>query len=277
MAKKSARKMFSTARHGAPIRLADHDPGDTRGVKKGKFRAAPERYGKELLDLQERLHAESARAVLIVLQGLDTSGKDGTVRHVMRAMNPQGVHVRSFKAPSAEELRHHFLWRFKREIPQPGEITIFNRSYYEDVLVARVKELTSPDVINARYAQINAFEAALARSHVTLVKIYLHISKDEQQNRLMERLDTPEKRYKFSQNDIKERAHWDAYLEAFEVLLSRCTTAQAPWYVVPSDDKDFRNWAIARILLETLREMDPKVPLPKLDLAGLKKELKASA
>ena len=273
MAKRSVRDMLKAHAWKGQVSLADVDPGDHLGVKRKKIAAASEKYGPELLDLQERLFAEKKQAILIVLQGLDTSGKDGTVRHVMTAMNPQGVHVRPFMAPSATELKHHFLWRFKKEVPQPGHITIFNRSYYEDVLIARVKELAAPEVIESRYEQINRFEAGLVSSNVIPVKICLHISNEEQRQRLLARLNTPEKRWKFSSNDIKERGHWDEYQEAFDVLLTRCSTPVAPWYIVPADDKAFRDWAVSRILLETLRAMNPRVPMPKLNVPSLVRQL----
>ena len=273
MAKRSVRDMLKARAWNSQVSLADVDPGDHLGVKRRKIAAAREKYGPELLDLQERLFAEKKQAILIVLQGLDTSGKDGTVRHVMTAMNPQGVHVRPFMAPSTTELRHNFLWRFKKELPQPGHITIFNRSYYEDVLIARVKELAAPAVIESRYAQINRFEAGLVRTNVIPVKICLHISNEEQRQRLLARLNTPEKRWKFSLNDIKERGHWDEYQEAFNMLLTRCSTPVAPWYIVPADDKPFRDWAVSRILLETLRAMNPRVPMPKLNVPSLVRQL----
>jgi PPK2 family polyphosphate:nucleotide phosphotransferase len=273
MAKRSVRDMLKARAWNKQVSLADVDPGDHLGVKRKNVVAAREKYGPELLDLQERLFAEKKQAILIVLQGLDTSGKDGTVRHVMAAMNPQGVHVRPFMAPNATELRHHFLWRFKKELPGPGHITIFNRSYYEDVLIARVKKLAAADVIESRYAQINRFEAGLVRSNVIPVKICLHISNEEQRQRLLARLNTPEKRWKFSLNDIKERSHWDEYQEAFNMLLTRCSTPVAPWYIVPADDKPFRDWAVSRILLETLRAMNPRVPMPKLNVASLVRQL----
>ena len=273
MAKRSVRDMLKARAWNSQVSLADVDPGDRLGVNRKKIAAASEKYGPELLDLQERLFAEKKQAILIVLQGLDTSGKDGTVRHVMTAMNPQGVHVRPFMAPSTTELRHNFLWRFKKELPQPGHITIFNRSYYEDVLIARVKELAAPEVIESRYAQINRFEAGLVRTNVIPVKICLHISNEEQRQRLLARLNTPEKRWKFSLNDIKERGHWDEYQEAFNMLLTRCSTPVAPWYIVPADDKPFRDWAVSRILLETLRAMNPRVPMPKLNVPSLVRQL----
>ena len=273
MAKRSVRDMLKARAWNRQVSLADVDPGDRLGVSRKKIAATREKYGPELLDLQERLFAEKKQAILIVLQGLDTSGKDGTVRHVMAAMNPQGVHVRPFVAPSASELRHHFLWRFKKELPEPGHITIFNRSYYEDVLIAKVKKLAAADVIESRYQQINRFEAGLVKSNVVPVKICLHISNEEQRQRLLARLNTPEKRWKFSLNDIKERGRWDEYQAAFNVLLTRCSTPVAPWYIVPADDKPFRDWAVSRILLETLRVMNPRVPMPKLNVSSLVRQL----
>ena len=273
MAKRSVRDMLKARAWNRQVSLADVDPGDHLGLKRRKIAAALDKYGPELLDLQERLFAEKKQAILIVLQGLDTSGKDGTVRHVMAAMNPQSVHVRPFMAPSATELRHHFLWRFKKELPEPGHITIFNRSYYEDVLIARVKKLAAPEVIESRSGQINRFEAGLVRSNVIPVKICLHISNEEQRQRLLARLNTPEKRWKFSLNDIKERGLWDEYQEAFNMLLTRCSTPTAPWYIVPADDKPFRDWAVSRILLETLRAMNPRVPMPKLNVPSLIRQL----
>jgi PPK2 family polyphosphate:nucleotide phosphotransferase len=273
LSKRSALDMFKARAWDGRVSLSDVDPSDRHGVKGRKIQTAHEKYGPELLELQERLFAEKRQAVLIVLQGLDTSGKDGTVRHVMTAMNPQGVHIRGFKAPSTVELRHHFLWRFKKEVPEPGHITIFNRSYYEDVLVARVKALATPEVIDSRYEQINRFEAGLVKRHVVPIKICLHISNEEQRQRLLARLNTPEKRWKFSPNDIKERGHWDDYQAAFDLLITRCSTPFAPWYIVPADDKEFRDWAVSRILLETLRGMNPRVPMPKLNVPSLVRQL----
>src|SRR6185312_6840432 len=273
MAKRSVREMLKARAWNRKVSLADVDPGDHLGIKRKKLEAARQKYGQELLDLQERLFAEKKQAILIVLQGLDTSGKDGTVRHVLMETNPQGVHVRAFAAPTPTERDHHFLWRFKRELPRPGHITIFNRSYYEDVLVARVKGLASPKVIESRYAQINRFEAGLVKSHVVPLKICLHISNEEQRQRLLTRLKTPEKRWKFSLNDIRERALWSEYQEAFNTLLTRCSTPAAPWYIVPADSKAFRDWAVSRLLLETLREMNPRIPMPKLNVHSLIRQL----
>jgi PPK2 family polyphosphate:nucleotide phosphotransferase len=273
MAKRSVRDMLKARAWKGQVSLSDVDPGDHLGLNRKKIAAGREKYGPELLDLQERLFAEKKQAILVVLQGLDTSGKDGTIRHLMTTMNPQGVHVRPFVAPSASELRHHFLWRFKKELPGPGHITIFNRSYYEDVLIAKVKKLAAADVIESRYQQINRFEAGLVKSNVIPVKICLHISNEEQRQRLLARLNTPEKRWKFSLNDIKERGRWDEYQAAFNVLLTRCSTPVAPWYIVPADDKPFRDWAVSRILLETLRAMNPRIPMPKLNVPSLVRQL----
>ena len=272
MAKRSVRDMLKARAWKGQVSLSDVDPGDHLGLNRKKI-AGREKYGPELMDLQERLFAEKKQAILVVLQGLDTSGKDGTIRHLMTTMNPQGVHVRPFVAPSASELRHHFLWRFKKELPGPGHITIFNRSYYEDVLIAKVKKLAAAELIESRYQQINRFEAGLVKSNVIPVKICLHISNEEQRQRLLARLNTPEKRWKFSLNDIKERGRWDEYQAAFNVLLTRCSTPVAPWYIVPADDKPFRDWAVSRILLETLRAMNPRIPMPKLNVPSLVRQL----
>ncbi len=257
--------------------MAEVDPDSTPGLKHGnkKARRQIEEHAQELFELHERLYAERRRALLIVLQGMDTSGKDGTVTHVMRNFNPEGVIITSFKAPTPEERRHGFLWRIRKRLPQPGDIGIFNRSHYEDVLIARVHQLTSAAVIERRYAEINRFEAELARAGTTIVKFCLHISYDEQRNRLLARLDDPNKRWKFNENDIAERAHWDDYMAAYGLAVGRCTTPAAPWYVIPANDKLYRDWAVTMVLTETLREMDPRYPKPKLDLVRLRRRLKA--
>jgi PPK2 family polyphosphate:nucleotide phosphotransferase len=234
---------------GGPAVLAAIDPGDTHGIKKGRARSRLEAISEELKELQERLWAERKRSVLVVLQGMDTSGKDGTVEHVMGGLNPQGVRVQSFKAPTPEELRHDFLWRIRRAVPEPGLIGIFNRSHYEDVLVARVDGLAAADVIERRYAQINRFEKELARAGVHLLKVMLHISFEEQRARLVARLEDPDKHWKFETADIEKRAQWPDYQAAYEVALDRCSTPDAPWYVVPADAKWFRNYAVGQMLL----------------------------
>ena len=227
--------------------------------------------------LQESLHAESKRSVLIVLQGMDTSGKDGTIRYALRGLNPQGVRIVSFKAPTPNERRHDFLWRIKRQLPRPGEIVIFNRSHYEDVLIAKVRELASPEVIDKRYEIINRFEADLVKHGTALVKVFLHISADEQRKRLLARLGQPEKHWKFSSNDISERRYWDDYQKAYSAAIGRCSTAAAPWFVIPANRKWYRNWAVSQLLIETMEQMKLTYPNPHLDVRALKKSLQAAA
>jgi PPK2 family polyphosphate:nucleotide phosphotransferase len=249
------------------------DPAQTHGVKKKHAREQQTGILAELDDLQERLWAEQRRAVLVVLQGTDTSGKDGTVEHVMGGLNPQGVHVHSFKQPTPQELRHDFLWRVRQQVPGPGVIGIFNRSHYEDVLIARVAGLAPAAEIERRYGAINRFEAALTTSGVTLVKVVLHISFEEQRERLVQRLEDPDKHWKFEASDIDKRAQWDEYRTAYDLAIARCSTAEAPWYVVPANAKWFRNYAISHLLLETLRVLDPRYPRPELDVPGLLERL----
>ncbi|HYW25306.1 MAG TPA: PPK2 family polyphosphate kinase [Terriglobales bacterium] len=249
--------------------IAAIDPGDTHGVKRRKAGERLVGLHAELAELQERLWAEQRRAVLVVLQGMDTSGKDGTVAHVMGGLDPQGVHVHAFKEPTPQELRHDFLWRVRRQAPGPGVVGIFNRSHYEDVLIARVQRLAPPAEIERRYGAINRFEAGLAAGGVRVLKVFLHISFEEQRERLVERLEDPSKHWKFDPADVDKRAQWDEYQAAYELAVDRCSTAEAPWYVVPADAKWFRNYAISRLLVETLREMDPRYPQPALDVPGL--------
>ncbi|MER7917331.1 MULTISPECIES: PPK2 family polyphosphate kinase [unclassified Streptomyces] len=262
---------------GGTVDLAAHDPGAAPGAPGGKHAslADAERMGDELAGLQERLWAAGTagdrRRVLLVLQGMDTSGKGGTVKHVIGHLNPSGCRIRAFKAPTAEELRHDFLWRVRQALPQPGEIGIFDRSHYEDVLVARVRHLVPPAEIGSRYGLINDFERALAEDGVTVVKCFLHLSYAEQRRRLLRRLDRPDKRWKFAPSDIDERALWPAYQEAYELALGHC--AAAPWYVVPADHKWYRNWAVGRLLLEHLRELDPRYPRSPYDLAECRERL----
>jgi PPK2 family polyphosphate:nucleotide phosphotransferase len=253
------------------------DPADTHGVKKKRAWARLPGLHAELADLQERLWAEQRRAVLVVLQGMDTSGKDGTIAHVMGGLNPQGVHVHAFKEPTPEELRHDFLWRVHRQLPGPGVIGIFNRSHYEDVLIARVEGLAPPAEIERRYDAINRFEADLAGRDVTLLKVVLHISFEEQRERLVARLEDPTKHWKFDAGDVDKRARWDDYRAAYDLAIERCSTTAAPWYVVPANAKWFRNYAISRLLVETLRELDPRYPQPALDIPRLLARLRPAA
>jgi PPK2 family polyphosphate:nucleotide phosphotransferase len=258
------------------FRLAEVDPAARPGLKSHK-RALKDlpKHQAELFKLQEKLYAENKRALLLVLQGMDTSGKDGTITHVIGHLNPQGVKITPFKQPTPEEKRHGFLWRIRRNLPPIGHVGIFNRSHYEDVLVVRVHDLAPLNVIERRYDLINRFEKEVTKQRIAIVKVCLHISYDEQRNRLIDRLKDPDKQWKFSEHDIDERAYWDDYQSAYSIAITRCSTPSAPWYVVPADDKAYRNWAVARILIETLRDMDPQYPQPKLDIPRLMKRLRA--
>jgi PPK2 family polyphosphate:nucleotide phosphotransferase len=230
-------------RHGrGRLKLARIDPSETNGVKRHDADERTVTDEEHIMSLQERLHAEGKRSVLIVLQGMDTSGKDGTVRYALRGFNPQGVRIVSFKAPTPNERRHDFLWRVRRQLPRPGEIVIFNRSHYEDVLIAKVRHV-SPRVIDEHYGLINQFEAEIVKSGTVLVKAFLHISAEEQRGRLLARLGEPDKHWKFSGSDIRERRFWDDYQKAYGSAIGRCSTAAAPWYVVPANRKWYRNWA----------------------------------
>jgi PPK2 family polyphosphate:nucleotide phosphotransferase len=253
------------------VRLADFDPDDTAGFDKGgKAHERLEKNIARMADLEYRLYAEGRRAVLIILQGMDAAGKDGTVRHVMTGLNPQSCRVTSFKVPSAEEAAHDFLWRVHKAVPARGEIGIFNRSQYEDVLVARVHELVPKSVWSARYGQINAFEKLLGQDGVTILKFFLHISKKEQLARLDQRLKDPNRNWKISPADFQERKLWNDYVTAYEAVLSRCSTSTAPWFVIPANKKWFRNLAVSQIIVETLEHMDPKFPKPSVDLSKIK-------
>jgi PPK2 family polyphosphate:nucleotide phosphotransferase len=205
---------------------------------------------------------------------MDTAGKDGTITHVIGHLNPQGVHITTFKQPTPEERRHGFLWRIRRNLPDPGVVGIFNRSHYEDVLIARVHALADLKVIERRYQLINEFEMQVVKSGTTIIKFCLHISYDEQRRRLLDRLDDPNKHWKFHETDIDERRFWDDYMSAYGIAITNCSTPWAPWYVIPADDKDYRNWAVAKIISETLEDMDPQYPKPKLNIPRLKKRLK---
>ncbi|WP_433893322.1 polyphosphate kinase 2 family protein [Streptomyces sp. CA-111067] len=257
---------------GPPVNLREYDAADTPGGPSGKKQAQKEtaEIRLRLAELQERLFAQSTagdpRRLLLVLQGMDTSGKGGTVKHVAAGLNPTGVRVRTFKAPTPEELKHPFLWRIRRAVPAPGEIGVFDRSHYEDVLIARVRELVPRATWSRRYGMINRFEQTLADEGVTVVKVFLHISYAEQGERLLARLDNPAKHWKFNPEDITERGVWPAYQRAYEAALDRCSTETAPWYVVPADRKWYRNWAISRLLLEHLEQMDPAYPKADFDV-----------
>ena len=253
---------------GASLSLADRDPRDASGAPGGKkeTRALLEDLGTELAGLQERLYAESRQTLLVVLQAVDAGGKDGTVKHVFHGVNPQGVRVTSFKQPSSEELAHDFLWRIHANVPPHGYLGIFNRSHYEDVLIVRVHDLVPESVWRGRYHHINHFEALLHGAGTRVIKLFLQISREEQAERLRARLADPTKRWKFNSADLAERARWDAYRAAYEEAIGQTSTEHAPWYVIPADRKWFRNWAVSRIVIETLEAMDPRYPEPAADL-----------
>ncbi len=234
------------------IKLKDFDPGEDAGLKREKAEAKTARFIEELVELQELLYAVQTQSVLVILQGRDTSGKDGTIRHVAGPLNSQSCTVASFKVPTEEELAHDFLWRVHDKTPPTGHIKIFNRSHYEDVLVVRVHKLVPKEVWRSRYEHINAFERLLADSSTIILKFYLHISKDEQKKRLLRRETDPIKSWKLSVGDWKEREYWDAYTKAYEDAINRCNIKHAPWFIVPADKKWFRNLAVAETLRNAL-------------------------
>ncbi len=271
---------------GEPVDLSAYDPRATPRTpdggpdRKAAGIAATAALGPRLADLQERLYAASTagdrRRLLLVLQGMDTSGKGGTVKHVIGHFNPSGCRIRAFKAPTPEERAHPFLWRVTRSLPLPGEIGIFDRSHYEDVLIARVRELVPREEVERRYEEIARFERALADDGVTVVKVFLHLSYEEQRSRLLERLDNPEKHWKFDPSDIEERMRWPAYQEAYQLAMERCSAPETPWYVVPADRKWYRNWAVSTLLLEHLEAMDPQYPPGGFDVAECRRRLLAT-
>ena len=269
-------------REGARFRLKDHDPADT-----GKFQSKEEGKARlaqgisRLRELQDRLYAQDRWAVLLIFQAMDAAGKDSTIEHVMSGVNPQGTQVFSFKSPSSEELDHDFLWRTNRNLPERGRIGIFNRSYYEEVLIVRVhpgilaaqkvpSELVGEDVWKKRYEDINALERYLSRNGTVIRKFFLNVSKEEQRDRFLARLDDPEKNWKFALGDVKEREHWDAYMEAYEDMIRATSTEHAPWYVIPADKKWFMRMAVADAIVEALEGL--KLEYPTVD-EEKKKEL----
>ncbi len=263
---------------GSKVRLKAIDPA-FHGMHEDEKSAGAE-LAKEvarLTELQYRLYAERKHALLVVLQGIDAAGKDGTVWHVMTAMNPQGTTVTGFKEPTPEELAHDFLWRVHAHTPGKGQVAVFNRSHYEDVLVVRVHDLVPKAVWSKRYDEINAFEHFLADNGTTIVKFFLLISPEEQLARFKDRLDDPSRQWKISDSDYKERAFWGDYVRAYEAMLERCSTAHAPWYVIPSNHKWFRNLAVSRILADTLDDLKLKLPKPTVDIDAIRKEYHAAA
>jgi PPK2 family polyphosphate:nucleotide phosphotransferase len=266
-------------RVGPGFSLGDLDPHSTPGFTgdKAEGKEVMDELQSRLGDLQERLFAESKgggqRSVLLVIQGMDTSGKGGIMRHVVGAVDPQGVHITSFKAPSAEEKRHPFLWRIRNALPKPGQIGVFDRSHYEDVLIVRVHDLLPRTTWSRRYAQINAFEQGVVDSGTVVVKVMLHISSAEQKARLSERLDREDKHWKFNPGDIDERGRWADYMQAYAAALEKCSTDAAPWFVVPADRKWYARLAVTNLLLEALEAMDPKWPAADFDVEAEKERL----
>ncbi len=258
-------------RPGRAAKLADRDPRDTLGLHdEGAADARQAHNVRRLSDLQKVLYAEGSRAVLIVLQGMDTSGKDGTTRHLLTGVNPQGVRVVGFKKPSELELSHDYLWRVHMACPRRGEIGVFNRSHYEDVGIVRVHGLVPRSVWTRRYQQINDFERLLSENGTVVLKFFLHISKKEQRERLQERLEDPEKHWKMNPRDLDERALWNKYMAAYEDAIARCASADAPWYVIPSDRKWFRNLAISEIVVDRMERMRLRYPRPAFDPRSIK-------
>lgn len=262
---------------GEKAKLSKRDPGSTPRMKSEE--AADEATAdvvRKLDDLQYRLHAESRQSLLVVLQGMDASGKDGVVRKVMTGFDPAGCHVHSFKAPSEEERAHDFLWRVHAHTPAAGGVAIWNRSHYEDVLIVRVRELVPKKVWSRRYRHIEEFERILVENGTRVLKCCLHLSREEQRQRLLARVQNPRKRWKFNEGDLEERALWDDYQEAYEDALTRTSSEHAPWYVIPADHKWYRDWAIATLLLGTLEDMAPEIPEPALEVDRLEARLKRS-
>jgi PPK2 family polyphosphate:nucleotide phosphotransferase len=252
--------------------IAPNDTGPFKDDEAGKAEARNllKEQKEKLFDLQDVLYADGSQALLVVFQALDAGGKDGCIRNVFSGLNPQGVRVASFKAPTPEELAHDFLWRVHKEVPRKGMIGVFNRSHYEDVLIVRVKNLVPKEVWSKRYDLINAFEEGLSAAGTKIIKIYLHIDKKEQKKRLQGRLDAPEKNWKFNPGDLPERENWNAYMKAFSEVFARCSNKAAPWYVIPANNKWYRDTIVAQILLETLQSMKLKYPKPDYDPKTIK-------
>ena len=256
---------------GSKVKLSRIDPGKVRTYAGDKQAAVNEllSMNEKLEELQELLYAEGKHKILVVLQGMDTSGKGGTIKHVFEGVNPAGVKVASFKAPSSEELSRDFLWRIHQRVPAKGELVIFDRSHYEDVLIARVRKLVPEKVWRQRFDQINAFERLLAESGTTIIKFFLHIDEDEQKERLQARLDDPAKHWKFRKGDLEERKLWSEYQKAYEDVLEKTSTEWAPWHIVPANRKWYRNIVVSRVIIETLESLDMKFPPPVEDLTGV--------
>ncbi|AZI43649.1 polyphosphate kinase 2 family protein [Deinococcus psychrotolerans] len=254
---------------GKKLKLSDLPTDETKKLDRGKIEQETADIGAQLTGLQDRLYAESQQSLLVVLQARDAGGKDGTVKHVFEPVNPQGIIVTSFKVPNEEDLKHDFLWRIHPHTPSAGMIAVFNRSHYEDVLVTRVHKLIDDKTAQQRFEHIRHFEELLISRGTRILKLYLHISPEEQRQRLQARLDDPSKNWKFNPGDLKERALWDDYTAAYEDALSATSTDDAPWYVIPADQKWYRNRVISQLLLETLEDMNPQYPKSEFDLTNV--------
>lgn len=252
------------------VNLKDYDPDHNGEYTKESAQAEVDSLKDQIEKLQERLYAEGKQALLIVLQAMDTGGKDGVIRKVFGGVNPQGVRVTAFKAPTSDELARDYLWRVHQHVPLKGYIGIFNRSHYEDVLVVRVNQLVPPEVWKQRYDQINHFERLLTETGTRILKFYLHISKAEQKQRLQDRLNDPEKQWKFSIGDLPVRERWHDYMQAYETLLERCNTDYAPWHIVAANDKWYRDLVVARTVVKALEDMNPRFPAPEAGLDKVK-------
>lgn len=264
--------------HGSKVDLAKIDAG-FKDKHESHESALPEieDYRQRLRDLQYLMYAEGKRSLLICLQGRDAAGKDGTIKHVLGAMNPQGCTVSGFKVPSKLEASHHFLWRYDKATPAKGQVAVFNRSHYEDVLVVRVHNLVPKEAWSKRYSHINHFEKLLHDSGTHILKFYLHIDADEQLKRFKQRIDDPNRHWKISEGDYAERPYWDAYTEAFEAALSKCSTEHAPWFIIPSNHKWFRNLAVSKIVVETMEQLNMKFPQPSVDIRKIEQKYHAIA
>jgi len=264
-------------RPGKRIRLADLDPGFKGRHSKSHAISRTQELCLTMGELQQKLFAERKRSLLVCLQALDAGGKDGVVKHVIGSMNPDGCDVANFKEPTPEELAHDFLWRVEARTPKRGEVAIFNRSHYEDVLIVRVHNLVPKEVWSKRYDQINDFERRLAANGTHMLKFFLHISKDEQLRRFEQRLDDPTKRWKISESDYTEREYWDGYVQAYEDALAKCNTEDAPWFVIPADHKWFRDLAVSEIIVATLESMNIQVPKPTVNIEDIRRKYHSAA
>jgi PPK2 family polyphosphate:nucleotide phosphotransferase len=251
------------------LKLEDSNSQYNASRKKDDVERDLDRLSRQMSELQYKLFASKNQSLLVILQGVDASGKDGTIRHVMGALNPQNCYVKSFKVPTQEEATHDYLWRVHMAIPQKGQIAIFNRSHYEDIVEVCVHNSVPKNEILTRYRQINDFEKYLSENHVAILKFFLHISKDEQKKRLQARIEDPTKQWKISESDLQNRKYWDKYMKAYEEALSRCSTSWAPWYVNPANLKWIRNWMVAEIIVNRLARMKLKFPEPEIELSRL--------